>query len=122
MPMSWRPASDSPSFRHSFTLSWPTMARHVQAVLTRSLVAGTVWVCLARRTQVIGWLRHEATYQGKPTSYWTRAMQAGTEDVGKSLREGGSEAVPVLCEMLRDPDENVRRQVLLTLGFGETTW
>ena len=34
-------------------------------------------------------------------------------DVGKVLREGGPDAVPVLCDLLGDDDSSVRMQAIL---------
>jgi HEAT repeat protein len=75
--------------------------------------------------QTAGWLRHEASFDGKPTNYWIRALKqerflghappAG--DIGKTLREGGPEAVPVLCEIAEGPDENLRSEALLSLSL-----
>jgi HEAT repeat protein len=73
----------------------------------------------------MGVLRREAFYDGKPTSYWARAFKkepflgqalpAG--DTGKTLREGGAAAVPVLCEILKSPDPDLRMDALLGLSL-----
>src|SRR5437588_7534583 len=70
-------------------------------------------------------LRHEAFFDGKPTNYWIRALKhegvlgqarpAG--DIGRTLRDGGSAAVPVLCEIAENPDENLRSEALLGLSL-----
>jgi HEAT repeat protein len=73
----------------------------------------------------LGLLRHEASFGGKPTSYWARALKhegylghappAG--DAGKTLREGGPAAVPVLCQLAEDPDDDLRAEALRVLSF-----
>jgi HEAT repeat protein len=73
----------------------------------------------------MGSLRREAFFDGKPTNYWVRALkQEGflghappPGDVGKTLREGGGAAVPVLREMASSPDENVRAETLRVLTY-----
>jgi HEAT repeat protein len=73
----------------------------------------------------LGLLRHEAFFDGKPTNYWVRAFkQEGFlghappgGDVGKTLREGGAAAVPVLSEMAARPDENLRSEALRVLSL-----
>ncbi|HLN32571.1 MAG TPA: hypothetical protein VK395_32885 [Gemmataceae bacterium] len=73
----------------------------------------------------LGFLRNEAFFAGKPTSYWTRAVQGksflGHEpdkmDVGQTLRDGGKDSVGVLTQMVEDPDHAVRRQALLALFY-----
>ena len=73
----------------------------------------------------LGRLNHEAFFNGKPTSYWTRAVQGEgflgqappKMDVGQALRDGGKESVGVLTQMLQDPDRNVRRQAMLAVFY-----
>lgn len=73
----------------------------------------------------LGYLRHEPFYDSKPASYWARALKqegflghaAHSGDVGKTLREGGAAAVPVLRELAAQPDENVRAEALRVLSF-----
>jgi HEAT repeat protein len=68
----------------------------------------------------VGMAKGEATFDGKPTDYWVRALkQEGflgeappPGDAGKTLREGGAKAVPVLCEIVRGPDERLRTDAL----------
>src|SRR5438128_7060954 len=72
----------------------------------------------------VGMVKGEATFQGKPTDYWARALnQEGflghdppPGDAGKTLRQGGAAAVPVLCEIAQAPDDNLRTQALSTLA------
>ncbi len=73
----------------------------------------------------LGLIRHEAFFAGKPTNYWVRALKhekflgqaqpAG--DIGKTLREGGSPAVSVLCEIAEDGDEDARGEALRGLAL-----
>jgi HEAT repeat protein len=79
---------------------------------------GTVYVPLAL-------LRREAFFDGKPTNYWIRALKhegflghaPANGDAGKALREGGSAAVPVLCEIAEHSDASVRLEALATLSL-----
>src|SRR5262249_31716392 len=73
----------------------------------------------------LGFVRGEATFDGKPTDYWAHALkQEGflgqappPGDAGKMLREGGAAAVPVLCEIARGPDDLLRTQALSALAL-----
>jgi HEAT repeat protein len=73
----------------------------------------------------VGIVKGQATFEGKPTGYWEAAFnQEGflgrsppPGDAGKTLREGGAAAVPVLIEMARGPDENLRANALSTLNL-----
>lgn len=73
----------------------------------------------------LGRLNGEAFFAGKPTSYWKHALKGEgilghgppAGDVGQTLRDGGSESVGVLTQMLQDPDRHVRRQALLALFY-----
>lgn len=68
----------------------------------------------------VGIAKGEATYAGKPTDYWAHALkQEGflgqsppPGDAGKTLREGGAAAVPVLCEIARGKDDKLRTDAL----------
>src|SRR5918912_1477151 len=68
----------------------------------------------------LGVLRHEAFFRGKPTDYWVQALRQEpymgqappTGDVGKTLREGGAAAVPVLSAITENPDDTLRAQAL----------
>src|SRR5438132_6546729 len=72
----------------------------------------------------LGVLRHEAFYDGKPTSYWVRAFKrepflgqtVSSGDIGKALREGRAAAVPVLCEIVKNPDADLRSDALFALA------
>jgi len=72
-----------------------------------------------RSTVFLGLIRHDAFFAGKPTSYWIHALKQARPagDVGKTLREGGSAAVAVLCEIAEDPDDNVRSEALRGLSL-----
>jgi HEAT repeat protein len=74
---------------------------------------------------IIGYLKREAFYAGRPTSYWVHALKKEEDSYaesgpfgaeGKALRDGRSEAVPVLIEMLRHVDMSARSQALVTLN------
>jgi HEAT repeat protein len=70
-------------------------------------------------------VKGEATFEGKPTDYWVAALkQEGflghsppSGDAGKTLREGGAAAVPVLCEIVHGSDDNTRAEALNTLNL-----
>src|SRR5437870_6029779 len=72
----------------------------------------------------LGMLKQEAFYDGKPTSYWVRALKrqpflgqaVAAGDIGKTLREGGAAAVPVLCEIVKNTDPDVRMDGLFGLA------
>src|SRR5437870_9774923 len=73
----------------------------------------------------LGMIRHEAFFEGKPTSYWARAFKKepflgqalATGDTGRTLREGGAAAVPVLCEIVKSPDPDLRMDALVGLSL-----
>jgi HEAT repeat protein len=73
----------------------------------------------------VGFVKGEATFDGKPTDYWVDALnQEGflgrrppAGDAGKTLRQGGAAAVPVLCELAQSPDGNIRKQALNALAL-----
>src|SRR5262249_16831359 len=92
------------------------------------VLAGCLALALAFPAAVYvpwGYLRHEASFAGKPTNDWIRALKhegflghgAPTGDIGKTLRDGGSAAVPVLCEIAEDPDGDVRQEALTALSL-----
>ena len=97
--------------------------RFVAVILFGSLVALGVALALPKSHFVIvGWLRGEAVYLSQPTSYWSAALRkdpfiGAQGDVGKTLRQGGDQAVPVLCELLGDKDKYVREQAHLALSI-----
>jgi HEAT repeat protein len=71
----------------------------------------------------MGFVKQEAFFDGKPTSYWVRALKhegylghaPPSGDIGKNLRDGGAQAVPVLCELAENPDADVRSDALYAL-------
>jgi len=73
----------------------------------------------------VGFVKGEATFDGKPTDYWVHALnQEGffgqappPGDAGKTLRQGGSAAVPVLCEIAQGRDNNLRLAALNALAL-----
>src|SRR5260370_1372682 len=101
------------------------MKKRLRLLLALALALGLI-VALALPTShfaIMGALRRESFYQGRPTSYWISALKKDAflgdsvpTDVGRILREGGEAAVPVLVEMVNDPDEYVSMQALLALG------
>src|SRR5205807_664204 len=82
--------------------------------------AGIALVIPRSHFAIMGLLHGEAFYGGRPVSYWAGAFRkdpfiGDQGDVGKRLREGGPAAVPVLCRLLADDDEQVRSQALIAL-------
>ena len=96
----------------------------------------TIWICVGlalavaavvivptSRVFLVGWLRREATYQGKPTNFWISALRkdpflgymAPQDDAIKLLAEGGSDSVPVLSDILREKDWQTREKALRAL-------
>jgi HEAT repeat protein len=73
----------------------------------------------------LGALKREAFFSGRPTTYWVRALKreplvgealpAG--DIGKTLRDGGADAVPVLAEMAASADSDLRAEALRALAL-----
>jgi HEAT repeat protein len=106
-------------------MSESTMKRRPFLWLGILLVIGLV-LALAFPTShylLIGLLQNEAFYDGKPTGYWVSALKKrgyfGSEgpprDVGNILSKAGAAAVPVLVDMLREEDDEVRVKALLAL-------
>jgi HEAT repeat protein len=89
------------------------------------VVAAVVFLFPAVVYTPLGLLRGEAFFDGRPTNYWARwlkqerflghAPPAG--DAGKALREGGEAAVPVLCDIAKGPDEELRSEALRALSM-----
>jgi HEAT repeat protein len=67
-------------------------------------VAGALAVYLEPTRIVLGTLRRESFYRGRPTSYWRKALQSSDpvvhEQTLAALKEGGADSVPVLTELL----------------------
>jgi HEAT repeat protein len=97
----------------------------LRALLVTACVAVLVVAFPALVYKPLGLLRHEAFFDGKPTNYWIRALKQETflgqappaSDVGKTLREGGPAAVPVLCEIAENPDDDLRTEALRVLAL-----
>src|SRR5262245_51036639 len=69
------------------------------AWISLGVAAIVVVSILVDPTQVVlGKLFGEAFFQARPTRFWTRSLRAEAVD---RLTNGGSDAVPVLVEMLR---------------------
>jgi HEAT repeat protein len=83
------------------------------------------WLFPAAIYQSIGLVKGEATFDGKPTDYWVHALKKEgflggsppSGDAGKTLRLGGADAVPVLCEIAQGPDDDLRSQALMALNL-----
>src|SRR5436190_8885139 len=69
------------------------------SLLLVTLAACAVWL---EPTRVVwGWLRGEAFYQGRPTSYWSRELERLTEV--PVFRHGPWEGVPLHRFWIRQP-------------------
>src|SRR5437660_12356520 len=71
---------------------------------------------------VFGLVNRESFHDGWPTSYWVAALRKDPfvdrnrpRDVAAHLAKAGTAAVPVLLEMLDEPDAFVRAQALIAL-------
>jgi len=87
-------------------------------IVTAFLIGlGIVWLFPTSRYLLIGVIRHESFFQGRPTSYWAHALKQGPGS-GNSmrLRRGGKAAVPVLAELAQGDDEEARIEALLALA------
>jgi HEAT repeat protein len=109
------------------------MKRRLSILIGFLILAGlcAFYLLPAINYPVVGWWKGEAFFEGRPTSFWAAAFKqdpsVGAQgDVGKKLREGGTAAVPVLCELAKwgppkdqDKLENriVRSQALLALSL-----
>jgi HEAT repeat protein len=88
-------------------------------------LAVVMWVFPATVYVPQGIWRHESFFEGKPTSYWTRALNRERfmghappdGDAGQTLRDGGAAAVPVLCEIAQNPDKKVRMEAFAALSY-----
>ena len=70
-----------------------------------SLVALLAMLAWFEPTRIVrGWLAREAFYQGRPTSYWNKALRnedpQARQNTLTELKKGGAEATPVLIELL----------------------
>jgi HEAT repeat protein len=105
------------------------------------ILVGSVLLVPASRWTLIGWIRGESFYQGRPTSYWSQQIRAYQHRVPPSSidrlmatlglsapnhreppleamlgQEPDPAAVPVLTELLGDPDDQVRYHAANTLS------
>ena len=97
------------------------MKKKILLIACATLLAGVVIIEVTNPIVgdiVGGWLGGEAFFDGKPTHYWINAFRTDrSRDIGKILRMGGAAAVPVLAQMLHEPDEDLRTQALLALSL-----
>ncbi len=95
-------------------------------IIVLSILCLLALVCWLEPTGVIrGWVGGEAFFDGRPTDYWSRAVRSSDPVVQSHARErlsqGGSDAVPVLLELLGNQDADwqaaeVRWQAAEILG------
>jgi HEAT repeat protein len=102
------------------------MRRRTQILLALVLVSGVCATLAFPVSQFVflGRLQGEAFYNGKPTSYWAAALSGDRlieeQYIGKTLREAGPAAVPVLAELLKHESTHVQRLALMFLDKSET--
>jgi HEAT repeat protein len=92
----------------------------IVAILIAIISLGIALVIPRSHFAIMGLVHGEVFYDGRPVSYWSGAFRkdrfvGDLGDVGKTLREGGPAAVPVLCRLLADEDDQVRSQALIAL-------
>jgi len=79
---------------------------------------GVVLYVPALHWGLIGLVRRDRFFHGRPTSYWRFALNdqfSGNPD--HELAQGGKEAVPVLIELLNGEGRTVRRRAAKVLGW-----
>jgi hypothetical protein len=90
-----------------------------------ALTAGVVVVLPGPRWTVLGYLRREPFYEGRPISYWRGQLAAnldaigqGSEpdETGRAFKSFGGRGVPTLADALKDGDRLVRRRAATLLG------
>jgi HEAT repeat protein len=94
--------------------------RRLLLALGLVLVLGAALALLEPNGALLGWLRGEAFFRGRPASGWARRLRdadpAEQERAVSALREGKGSAVPVLLVLLRGGEEGVSCHAALTLG------
>jgi len=102
---------------------WSWRNRKWVALVTGSLVLIAVATLLIVNPNgmVWGYLLGEKFHYGRPTNYWRKQFAAGWDDDTQGRRASArfldfdSDGSPVLCDLLVDPDVNVRRVAAATL-------
>src|SRR5437899_2633491 len=93
-------------------ISWLAIALGVIAVLL--LVPIT-------RDVILGFIKGETFFRGRPTRYWTNALtdqQVGVvQETKETLKSGGPNAFPVLVEAMKSADPTVRMRTSETLAL-----
>jgi len=94
--------------------------RHLLAWLIVVVFVGTGVVLYVPTLHwgLVGLVRRDSFFHGRPTSYWRFALKdqfSGNPD--RELAQGGKEAVPVLIELLNGEGRNVRRDAAKVLGW-----
>ena len=85
-------------------------SRYIIGIAVVLLVVAGGALFLDLRCILLGMLRGESFYDGKPTSYWGKALRdadpATQAACQTALKSGGAEAVPVLVELIRPGASN----------------
>jgi hypothetical protein len=87
-------------------------------LIVLALIAAGAWF---EPTHIVrGWLRGEPTYQSRPAAWWRERLvsqePADQAEYPRRLQAGGADAVPVLTDLLRAPEAEVRWRAADILG------
>ncbi len=80
------------------------MKKWVTVAISLILSAVVVYVVLEPSGAVLGYLRGESFFEGRPTGYWARSLMSDPKTrsvVTAQLEQGKSDAAPVLIELLQ---------------------
>jgi HEAT repeat protein len=95
------------------------MAKRLLLLVPLLVAVGAVF--LDPTYTVRGWLGGDAFYRHRPARYWARALQdeapGARTNTLQALADGKEAAVPVLLELLRSPDAEVRWSAAGALGM-----
>jgi Leucine-rich repeat (LRR) protein len=98
---------------------WKSVLRWLALALVVGAVA--VFSVPTLRWQVVGTLRGERFYHGRPSSYWRAELERTPEEVEAGavaeLREGGASAVPVLIAIMADRNSTARWAAARVVGL-----
>ena len=103
---------------------WKT--RRIFIIIAVSAVVLTILVAIPKtRNSLFGLYRQQATFDGKPTSYWLAALidrgRIRPNEASRILSEGKKAALPVLAEILRSNDSEAQTRAAFILGTIQPT-
>src|SRR6266511_3969450 len=92
--------------------------KHFLIWLTAVLLVGTgiVLYVPALHWGLIGLVRRESFFHGRPTSYWRLELMNPTSRAAEELAQGRAAAVPVLVEILNGQGRGLRARAAHLLG------